>query len=420
MHDILPKDLRVRRILEAKIANILNSYGYHPIQLSIVERKELFTEGLGYNTAIVNKEMYELYDRNGDLLVLRPEGTTSCLRAVLEHQLISPAEELKVWYCGPMFRYERPQRGRYREFYQIGIESFNFDPLLQEAENIMLVWHIWQSLGLSDHVVLHINNLGSYQDREKYSLALKQYMQQFIDKLSQEEIFTLSHNPIRIMDSKNVKLSSIIAAAPKLESYISSLEDRNHFIALINYLNQHGVPYMIDSRLVRGLDYYSQTVFEWMIKTEHILGAQSTICAGGRYNDLVSRFSNKQSFNAFGCAIGVERLTLALQNLNLSPTPNKTIDIYLILNPNFSYLATLSLFYYLIKAYPTLTFKLSAREKSLKNQLERAYDMKAKFILAVNSEDMAVIRLIRVQDRSTINMDLIALGKLLKQEFKLL
>lgn len=419
MHDVLPRDYRIRQIIERKIAHILKHYGYDPILLSLIEHKELFTLGLGTTSAIINKEMYELEDRNGDRLVLRPEGTASCLRAIIEHQLVSQSEALKIWYNGPMFRYERPQKGRYREFYQIGIESFNFDPLLQEAENIMLVWHIWQALGLENNVVLHIHNLGSYQDRERYSEKLVQYMKPFMNVLSMEERNTLLQNPLRILDSKNVNLSHILTQAPKLGECINSIEDKIHFETLIQYLEQQKIPYIIDHKLVRGLDYYSKTVFEWLVSTPEILGSQSTLCAGGRYNDLVKQFTHKQDFNAFGCAIGVERLMLSLCNLKkLATIEVEKIDIYMIVGENDSSLLNyLSLFARLRSLYPQITIKLNPIYKSLKTQLEKAYKIGAHFILELPSEELNIIKVTRVNNRSSIRMDFVELQRFLTQEF---
>jgi histidyl-tRNA synthetase len=302
MNDILPQECFAWSRLESKIRTIFSQYGYQEIRFPIVEATGLFVRSLGEVTDIVEKEMYTFIDHlNGESLTLRPEGTASTLRAVLEHNLLYDGPK-RLWYSGPMFRHEKPQRGRYRQFHQFGLEALGFPGPDVEAEQIILTARLWRELGLTD-IELQINTLGDAQARTAHRAKLIDYFSRYEDKLGEDEKRRLHTNPLRILDSKNPALKEIIAAAPALLEGIDA-QSREHFEQLQALLRETGVAYTINPRLVRGLDYYNRTVFEW-VTTQ--LGSQGTICAGGRYDGLIEQLGGKPQPGC-GFAMGVERL----------------------------------------------------------------------------------------------------------------
>ena len=268
----------------------------------------LFCRSVGEVTDIVEKEMYTFEDRNGDSLSLRPEGTAGCVRACLQHGLLRGSVQ-KLWYLGPMYRHERPQKGRYRQFHQFGVESFGDASPLVEAEHLLMVWRLFQQLAVADQVTLEINTLGSLDCRARYREALVAYFQANEDQLDEDGRRRLETNPLRLLDSKHPDMQVLIANAPALLDYLSDAA-RAHFDSLCGLLDELGVPYVINPRIVRGLDYYCHTVYEW---TTQALGAQGTICAGGRYDGLVEQLGGQPS-PAMGFALGLERLVLLLQS----------------------------------------------------------------------------------------------------------
>ena len=301
MNDIMPPASADWRALEDRIAALLASYGYAEIRLPLIEHSTVFKRSIGDATDIVQKEMYTFDDRSGDSLTLRPEGTAGCVRAVLEHGLLQQ-QPLRLWYVGPMFRHERPQRGRHRQFHQIGVEAFGAPGPDIDAEIIVMTARLWRALGV-DGLRLEVNSLGTPAARALYRDQLVTYFRAHLDELDDDSRDRLQRNPLRILDSKNPALSAVIAGAPSLVDYLDD-ESRNHFDALCALLARQGIAVQRNPRLVRGLDYYSKTVFEW-ITTE--LGAQGTVCAGGRYDGLVELMGGKPT-PAFGFALGVERL----------------------------------------------------------------------------------------------------------------
>ena len=301
MNDLLPADTPLWQFIEAELTSLLQAYGYREIRFPILEKTELFKRSIGEVTDIVEKEMYTFDDRNGDSLTLRPEGTASCVRAVLQHGLLNEGIQ-RLWYMGPMFRHERPQKGRYRQFHQIGAEVFGLDGPDIDAEMIMMTARFWKALGLTD-VSLHINSLGNAGSRGRHREALVQYLQGHHDKLDEDSKRRLQTNPLRILDSKNPDMQSIIADAPRMADYLDEASNA-HFGELCERLDAAGIEYIRNDTLVRGLDYYTDTVFEWITDA---LGAQGTICAGGRYDGLVSQLGGKDS-PAVGFAMGLERL----------------------------------------------------------------------------------------------------------------
>jgi histidyl-tRNA synthetase len=316
MHDITPEKTTAWQSLEKILQKTATKFGYNEVRTPIVEHSELFLRSIGAETDIVTKEMYAFEDRNGDKLTLRPEGTASCVRLAIKHDLLrSPGE--KIWYNGPMFRHERPQKGRYRQFHQFGVEVFGLATTSIEVELISLCHNIWSQLNIANKVQLELNHLGSKQDREQYKIALVDYFKEHENLLSEDELQRLQLNPLRILDSKNKVIGDLLIKAPKLADFLSD-SAVNEFKALCLELDNIGIVYKINPFLVRGLDYYSALVFEW--KTAE-LGAQDTICAGGRYDDLVA---NLGSINtpAIGFALGMERLiSLSTHNPLLKEQP---------------------------------------------------------------------------------------------------
>jgi histidyl-tRNA synthetase len=305
MHDILPEEIGVWQQLEDGFRNLVESYGYRQIRTPIVEKTGLFHRSIGEVTDIVEKEMYSFDDRNGDSLSLRPENTASVVRAGIEHGLLHNQQQ-RLWYNGPMFRHERPQKGRYRQFHQLGAETFGMQGADVEAELILMAARLWRSLGLQD-ISLQLNTLGTSEDRAKYKEVLVSYFSKHQDQLDEDSRRRLGSNPLRILDSKNPDMQDLIESAPKLQDHLCD-ESRGHFEQLLEILDFAGQAYTLNTRLVRGLDYYCHTVFEWVTDS---LGAQGTVCAGGRYDGLVEQLGGKPTFAA-GFAMGVERLVSML------------------------------------------------------------------------------------------------------------
>jgi len=301
MNDLLPDTLSLWRRIERVALGVLTAYGYREIRFPVVEKTELYKRSIGEVTDIVEKEMYTFEDRNGDSLTLRPEGTAGCVRAGIENGLLYNQVQ-RLWYAGPMFRHERPQKGRYRQFHQIGAEAFGVSSPDLDAELILMTSRLWQTLGL-DGLELQINTLGTPAARAAYRQVLVEYLRAQATSLDEDSRRRLETNPLRILDSKNPDMQGLIAAAPSLQDHLDA-ESVGHFAELRQYLEAAQVPYRVNPRLVRGLDYYTRTVFEW-VTTD--LGAQGTICAGGRYDGLVEQLGG-QSTPAAGFAIGLERL----------------------------------------------------------------------------------------------------------------
>jgi len=323
MNDILPADAALWEFFEDTVADWLRAYGYTQIRTPIVESTDLFVRSIGEVTDIVEKEMYSFEDRlNGEQLTLRPEGTASCVRAVVQHNLLYNAPQ-RLWYKGPMFRHERPQKGRYRQFHQVGVEALGFAGPDMDAEHIVMTARLWKLLGLDD-VALEINTLGSLEARARYRSRLISYFEGHVDVLDEDAKRRLHSNPLRILDSKNPAMQAIIEAAPKLVEDLDE-ESREHFEDLQRMLVAAGIPFRINPRLVRGLDYYNATVFEWV--TTH-LGAQGTVCAGGRYDSLIEQIGGKPA-PACGFAMGVERLLALLQEQSFVP-PALMPDAYML------------------------------------------------------------------------------------------
>ena len=323
MHDVLPDQTPLWQYAEQTLRDVLSAYGYSEIRLPIVEKTELFKRSIGEVTDIVEKEMYTFDDRNGDSLTLRPEGTAGCLRACLEHGLLHNQVH-RLWYYGPMYRHERPQKGRYRQFIQLGVETYGMSGPDIDAELILLMDRLWKKLGIRDKVRLQLNSLGTIAERLVYRETLVSYFQAHLDELDEDSLRRLGTNPLRILDTKNPAMQKLVANAPELMAYLGE-ESLQHFNTLTATLNDLGISYEINTRLVRGLDYYSKTVFEWVTDE---LGSQGTVCAGGRYDGLIEQLGGKPNF-AVGFAMGIERL-LALMEVSGNIPQTRTVDVYMI------------------------------------------------------------------------------------------
>jgi len=385
MNDILPEQTPLWRYFESTVAGLLDTYGYRQIRMPIVEFTELFKRSIGEVTDIVEKEMYTFTDRNGDSLTLRPEGTASCVRAVLEHGISGNGEVQKLWYIGQMFRHERPQKGRYRQFNQIGIEVFNLDGPDIDAELIALTWRLWGLLGLRDAVTLELNSLGTSEARARYRDALVEFLSARLDQLDEDSQRRLKSNPLRILDSKDAGTQAALVGAPKLEDYLDE-ESRVHFEGLKSRLDAAGIPYVINTKLVRGLDYYSKTVFEWVTDK---LGAQGTVCAGGRYDGLVEQMGGKPT-PGVGFAMGIERLILLLETLELVPESiSRQVDVYLCAFGDAAELAALQLSERLRDRLPNLRLQVNAGAGSFKSQFKKADKSNALYALILGEDELA-------------------------------
>ncbi|MEI4269867.1 MAG: histidine--tRNA ligase [Candidatus Dasytiphilus stammeri] len=327
MKDYLPEEIKLWQKIEKIIIQILHSYGYNEIRLPIVEYTDLFYRVIGKLTDVVEKEMYTFDDRHGDSLTLRPEGTSGCVRAGIESGLLYNQEQ-RWWYYGPMFRRERPQKGRHRQFYQIGVEIFGLSGANIEVELIMLASRWWRRLGIIDNLQLQLNTLGSFDCRQRYRTSLVTFLKKHLSFLDADSIRRLNSNPLRILDSKNNQVKMILREAPILKEYLDQ-ESQEHFSKLCNVLDKMDINYIINPFLVRGLDYYNSTVFEWV---SYNLGSQDTVCAGGRYDQLVKELGGYTT-PAVGFAMGMERLVLMVKEINSpcsSLVNHDQIDIYLV------------------------------------------------------------------------------------------
>ncbi|HEH8447432.1 TPA: histidine--tRNA ligase [Pseudomonas aeruginosa] len=385
MNDILPEQTPAWRYLECTFAGLLDGYGYSEIRLPILEFTELFARGIGEGTDVVDKEMYTFLDRNGESLTMRPEGTAGCVRAVLEHGLSGGGQVQKLWYTGPMFRYEKPQKGRYRQFHQIGVEVFNLPGPDIDAELIILTWRLWQKLGMADAVTLQLNTLGSSEARARYREALVAYLQERFEQLDEDSQRRMTTNPLRILDSKVESTQALLVGAPTLHDYLDE-ESIAHFEGLKARLDAVGLRYEINQKLVRGLDYYCRTAFEWVTDK---LGAQGTVCGGGRYDGLVSQFGGKPT-PGVGFAMGVERLVLLLETLGVIPAElNRPADLYVCAFGEPAELAALTLAEQLRSAIPGIRLLVNAGAGSFKSQFKKADKSGARFALILGEDEVA-------------------------------
>jgi histidyl-tRNA synthetase len=381
MNDILPDQTASWQHLEGVLRDVAQAYGYREIRLPLVEKTELFKRSIGEVTDIVEKEMYTFDDRNGDSLTLRPEGTAGCVRACMEHGMLHNQVQ-RLWYAGPMFRHERPQQGRYRQFYQVGVEAFGMEGPDIDAEMIFMTAHMWRSLGLED-VTLQINSLGSAAARVAYKTALVEYLRGCFEELDSDSQRRLDSNPMRILDSKNPALVTVIEGAPKLPDYLDA-ESRVHFDALRVFLDDAGIAYTVNPRLVRGLDYYSKTVFEWVTGK---LGAQGTVCAGGRFDGLVEYLGGRAT-PAVGFALGLERL-IALLQANAVELPAHQPHVYLVLGGTHGVRRGMVFAGELRDRLAGLRLETNCGNGSFKSQFKRADRSGAAIALVIGDDEAA-------------------------------
>ena len=413
MNDLLPSDSPRWQFFETKVRQLMLRYGFNEIRTPIVEQTALFARSIGEVTDIVEKEMYTFDDRNSESLTLRPEGTASCVRAAMEHGLLYNQTQ-RLWYQGPMFRYERPQKGRYRQFHQIGVETFGFDGPDIDAEVILLSARLWQELGLMEHVTLELNSLGSSEARAAYRDTLVAYFEQHRDVLDEDSLRRLTSNPLRILDSKNPAMADMLNTAPQLMDHLDT-ESREHFEQLTKILEAAGIPYVINPRLVRGLDYYCRTVFEW---TTTALGSQGTVCAGGRYDGLVEQLGGKPT-PAVGFAMGIERLILLLETLQLIPDDALGgCDVFLLPMDDNATLAAITLAEQLRSELPTLRLQLHCGGGSFKSRMKKADKSNATMAILLGEDEIAeqsaTLKFLR-DDREQQRASFAALGDTLRE-----
>ncbi|MBT6105083.1 MAG: histidine--tRNA ligase [Porticoccaceae bacterium] len=383
MNDLLPEQSATWQYLERTVAELLASYSYGEIRFPILEQTELFKRAVGEVTDIVEKEMYSFDDRNGDSLSLRPEGTAGCVRACTENGLLHNQTQ-RLWYTGPMFRHERPQKGRLRQFHQVGVEAFGLTGPDIDAELLLITARLWKILKIDHAVTLQINSLGTSADRADYRAALVEYLNARRDQLDEDSQRRLETNPMRILDSKNPDTQALLNSAPSLEDFIDQ-ESRDHFQQLCAMLDAANISYEVNPRLVRGLDYYGKTVFEWVTTN---LGAQGTVCAGGRYDGLVEQLDGKPC-PGVGFAMGVERLVLLLDELGAVPdSVDQAVDLYLLAVGNVEQQA-LVLAENLRSDCPNIRLECHCGGGSFKSQIKRADKSGARIALILGEDEVA-------------------------------
>ncbi|TCP93410.1 histidyl-tRNA synthetase [Cricetibacter osteomyelitidis] len=383
MNDCLPTETPLWQWVENKVRSVLAGYGYAEIRMPIVENTPLFARAIGDETDVVSKEMFTFEDRDKESLTLRPEGTAGCVRAGIEHGLLYNQEQ-RLWYMGPMFRYERPQKGRYRQFHQVGVEIFGIPNAEIDAELIMLTARLWKDLGIFEHVTLQLNSIGSLEARKNYRQSLVNFLQNHLDVINQDEDCKrrLVTNPLRILDSKNKAAQAVLNNAPKLHDYLDD-ESREHFAKLCGLLDAVGIKYEINQKLVRGLDYYNKTVFEWVTSA---LGAQGTVCGGGRYDGLVEQLGGHAT-SGVGFAMGLERLVLLVQEVNKNIELVKPVDIYIVYTGEGTTIPAFQLAEKLRSELPHLRIMTHCSGGTFKKQFKRADKSGAKFALVIGETE---------------------------------
>lgn len=411
MNDLLPTESALWQYVEKTVKTVLNSYGYNEIRTPIVEDTALFKRAVGEVTDIVEKEMYTFNDRNDESITLRPELTAGCVRAGIEHGLLYNQEQ-RLWYLGQAFRYEKPQKGRYRQFHQFGVEVFGLEGPDIDAELILLTARLWKELGIAEHTTLELNSIGSLASRADYKKALVEYLEQHKALLDEDCKRRMYTNPLRVLDSKNPEIQTILNNAPKLFDYLDE-ESKLHFSGLCQLLDSADIKYTINQRLVRGLDYYNRTVFEWVTNS---LGAQGTVCGGGRYDGLVNQLGG-QSTPGVGFAIGVERLVLLIQTVNDQLKSDNSIDIYMIssgelINGKHTTAIAQQLAEQIRDIMPNRRIMTNYGNTNFKKQFSKADKYGAKLAVIVGGnealENKAMIKELQTGNQYAIMQDLVA------------
>ena len=409
MNDILPDETASWQYVEAAVRQLMAGYGYSEIRLPIVEQTDLFRRGVGEATDIVEKEMYTFHDRNDDSLTLRPEGTAGCVRAAIQHGMLNTPQRL--WYAGPMFRYERPQKGRQRQFHQVGLEAFGVASPDMDAEVILLTARLWRLLGVADDVQLQLNSIGSAQSRSDFRDALVEYLRDHFDALDEDSQRRLDSNPLRILDSKNPDTQALLDAAPSMADYLDE-ESRTDFNRLCTLLDAAGVAYQLNPRLVRGLDYYNKTVFEWVTDR---LGAQGTVCGGGRYDGLVEQLGGK-SVPGVGFAMGVERLVLLLQECESLPQAISAADIYVVSFGDIAQREAIAVSERLRDVFPALRIVQHNGGGSFKSQMKKADKSGARLALIWGEDEVAAgtvsLKALRQEDKERVGQQSVCRAEL--------
>lgn len=416
MNDVLPEASGTWRFVETIVREVIESYGYQEIRVPILEQTELFRRSIGEVTDIVEKEMYTFLDRNEESVTMRPEATAGMVRAGISHGLFHNQRQ-KLWTAGPMFRYEKPQRGRYRQFHQIDVEAMGYAGPDVDAELIIMSARMWQELGLS-RLVLELNSLGSLETRRKYRESLVNYFSAVKSKLDEDSIRRLEQNPLRILDSKNPDMQELIADAPIMLDYLDD-ESAQHFTELKVLLDAAGISYSVNPRLVRGLDYYNRTVFEWATDA---LGSQGAICAGGRYDGLVEKLGGR-STPAIGWAMGVERLVGLFEECG-GKAPDAGPDVYIVAVGQAALVRGFEISENLREAIAGIRLELNLGGGSFKSQLKRADKSGAEFALVLGDDEVAENRaglkpLRTDQDQASVALEHLAVelaGRLRRNE----
>jgi len=389
MNDLLPEDAGIWQYLEQKIRQLTANYGYQEIRTPTLEKTALFNRSIGEATDIVEKEMYTFLDRNDESLTLRPEGTAGVVRAGIENGLLYNQQQ-RLWYLVDLFRYERPQKGRYRNFHQFGIEIFGLNGPDVDAEVIMLSARLWKMLGIDEDLTLHLNSLGSSTSRLAYKKVLVDYFKQNLSQLDEDSLRRLESNPLRILDSKNPQMKALIDTAPKFSEHLDE-ESKLHFQQLQEILDEVGISYQLNEKLVRGLDYYNRTVFEWMTDS---LGAQGTVCGGGRYDGLVEELGGKPT-PGIGFGMGLERVILMLKNKGINNKLTTPVDVYLMNKGLNEQKRVFVVAEALRNAIPQLKLLTHCGGGNLKKQFKRADNSGAKWALIVSESESLQIKPLR-------------------------
>ncbi len=405
MNDCLPNQTPLWQMVEDCIRSTVASFGYSEVRMPVVESTDLFKRGIGEVTDIVEKEMYTFEDRNGDSLTLRPEGTACCVRAGIEHGLLYNQEQ-RLWYMGPMFRHERPQKGRYRQFHQFGVEVFGVATPDVDAEVILMAARLWKALGISEHVTLEINSLGSNDARARYRDALVAFLEQHVERLDEDSKRRMHANPLRVLDSKNPDVQALLVEAPRLSEHLDD-QSRAHFAALRELLDATGIQYRVNERLVRGLDYYNRTVFEWVTDS---LGAQGTVCAGGRYDGLVEQLGGKDT-PAVGFGLGLERLVLLVEAVGDTSAVKNRVDAYLITAGEQAQKQGFVLAQQLREQVPGLRLMSHCGGGNFKKQMKRADKVGARYALILGEDELTAGE-ITLKDLSDGSQSRVALSAL--------
>ncbi|WP_299497102.1 histidine--tRNA ligase [uncultured Shewanella sp.] len=400
MNDILPAQSPIWQKVESVLRESVSAYGYSEIRTPIVESTDLFKRSIGEVTDIVEKEMYTFDDRNGDSLTLRPEGTASTVRAGNQHGLLYNQEQ-RLWYTGPMFRHERPQKGRYRQFHQFGVEVYGIASADSDAEVLMLSARLWEKLGVSEHVRLEINTLGDSDERAKYRDALIAFLETHKDVLDEDSQRRMYTNPLRVLDTKNAAIQAILVDAPSLADYLGE-DSRQHFSHFCELLDAVGIQYTINPRLVRGLDYYNRTVFEWITDS---LGSQGTVLAGGRYDGLVGQLGGKDT-PAVGFAMGIERIVLLLETLALTKDIPNAVDVYVAAMGDNCRIAAVKLAEQLRTSLSHCKVMTHCGGGNVKKQMKRADNSGASIALIIGENELennqVVVKHLRDEKEQTV------------------